>query len=78
MSSSEDRETKQPLSRDQHFAESFTSKAFDNGLIVWPNVGHVDGIRGDLVMLAPPFAVTEEEIEEIVARFGRTLEELGQ
>ncbi len=53
-----DRTTKEPMPRADRFAERFTSKAFDNGLIVWPNIGHVDGTRGDLVMLAPPFSVT--------------------
>ena len=41
---------------------------------IWPNVGHADGTSGDLAMLAPPFIVTEDEIDEIVARFSRALE----
>jgi adenosylmethionine-8-amino-7-oxononanoate aminotransferase len=71
-----ERATREPLDRAKRFAEHFTSRAFENGLIVWPNVGHVDGIRGDLVMLAPPFSVTDEEISEIVERFAGTLREL--
>ena len=43
------------------------------GLVVWPNVGHADGTNGDLAMLAPPFIVTEEQIEEIVSLFTRAL-----
>ncbi|MGB5293377.1 MAG: aminotransferase class III-fold pyridoxal phosphate-dependent enzyme, partial [Thermoanaerobaculia bacterium] len=73
-----DRTTKEPMPRADRFAERFTSKAFDNGLIVWPNIGHVDGTRGDLVMLAPPFSVTPEEISEIVERFGQVLEEVSE
>jgi len=42
-------------------------------LIVWPNVGHADGTRGDLVIVAPPFAVTPEEVAEIGARLRRAL-----
>jgi adenosylmethionine-8-amino-7-oxononanoate aminotransferase len=41
---------------------------------VWPNVGHADGTNGDLVMLAPPFIVSTQEIDEIVTRFGTALE----
>jgi hypothetical protein len=37
-------------------------------------VGHADGKRGDLLMLAPPFIITEEEIDLIVERLGRALE----
>ena len=40
---------------------------------MWPNVGHADGTNGDLAMLAPPFIVTEEQIEEIVSLFTRAL-----
>ena len=73
-----DRTTKEPMPRSDRFAERVTSAAFENGLIVWPNVGHVDGIRGDLVMLAPPFAVTEKEIDLIVGLLEQTLEEVGK
>ena len=33
-----------------------------------------NGVDGDLAMLAPPFIVTEAEIDEIVNRFGAALE----
>ena len=66
--------TKRPFDRSLRFAERFTRNAQDEGLIVWPNVGHADGTNGDLVMLAPPFVITEAEIGEIVTRFVRALE----
>jgi adenosylmethionine-8-amino-7-oxononanoate aminotransferase len=47
--------------------------AREAGLVVWPNVGHADGVNGDLAMLAPPFIVTEEQIDEIVHRFGQAV-----
>lgn len=68
-----DRETREPLPRSAAFAETFTQAAIDAGLVVWPNVGHADGRNGDLVMLAPPFVVTEDQIDEIVERFTRAL-----
>jgi adenosylmethionine-8-amino-7-oxononanoate aminotransferase len=64
----EDRETRAPFAREAHVAERLTAAALDAGLVVWPNVGHADGTRGDLVMLAPPFVITEEEIDMIVDR----------
>ena len=63
-----------PLPRTLRFAETFADQALEAGLVVWPNVGHVDGTSGDLVMLAPPFIVTEAELDEIVARFTIALE----
>lgn len=69
----EDKVSRRPFPRSLHFAETFTEAAQDEGLVVWPNVGHADG-DGDLAMLAPPFVVNEGEIDEIVERFKRALE----
>ncbi len=69
-----DAETREPFPRAAKFAETFVDCALDAGLVVWPNVGHADGERGDLVMLAPPFVITAEEIREIVTRFETALD----
>ena len=65
----EDKATRAPFPRAARFAESFAEAALDAGLTVWPNVGHADGTSGDLAMVAPPFIVTEEEVDEMVQRF---------
>ncbi len=70
-----DRQTKRPLPRAARAAERVAARAFDNGLIVWPNAGHVDGTDGDLINLAPPFTVSEEELGEIARLLRRSLEE---
>ncbi|UPT75693.1 MAG: aminotransferase class III-fold pyridoxal phosphate-dependent enzyme [Elusimicrobiota bacterium] len=64
-----DKTTKAPLPRAARFAETFVDEAQKAGLILWPNTGHADGENGDLVMIAPPFTITEAEIDELVARF---------
>ena len=71
-----DKATKAPMPRDQKYAERFTQAARDNGLIVWPNTGHADGTNGDLVMLAPPFTITEPQIDELVGLFEKTLRDM--
>lgn len=71
-----DRETKAPFARSERFAERLTAKAFEHGLIVWPNVGHVDGERGDLITLAPPLTVSLDELAEIGRLLAVCLEEL--
>ena len=48
------------------------------GLLVWPNVGQADGVNGDLAMLAPPFVVTEEQVDEIVHLMGLALQGMGE
>ncbi|HEX7024692.1 MAG TPA: aminotransferase class III-fold pyridoxal phosphate-dependent enzyme [Gemmatimonadales bacterium] len=71
-----DQASRAPFPRAERFAERFTAAAQDAGLMVWPNTGHADGSNGDLVVLAPPYIITEKEIAEIVTRFERALESL--
>jgi len=71
-----DRATKRPFARSAKLAERVTAAAFERGLVVWPNTGHVDG-DGDLLMLGPPFAITAAEIDEIVLRLARALDDVA-
>jgi adenosylmethionine-8-amino-7-oxononanoate aminotransferase len=68
-----DQATRAPFPRSIRFAERFVASARDEGLVVWPNVGHADGTNGDLAMLSPPFVITEAELDELVRRFARAL-----
>jgi adenosylmethionine-8-amino-7-oxononanoate aminotransferase len=42
------------------------SRAMERGLICYPGGGCVDGVRGDHVLLAPPFIITAEQVHELV------------
>ena len=70
----EDKASRAPLPRSARFAERFADAAIDAGITVWPNVGHADGTSGDAALIAPPFIVTEQEIDEIVRRFTAAVE----
>ena len=67
----QDPRTREPFPSEARFAERFAATALELGLVVWPNAGQLEDGSGDLVMLAPPFIITEEEIGELV----RILEE---
>jgi hypothetical protein len=69
-----DVDSREPFPRGDMFAERFTRAAQSAGLVVWPNIGHVDGERGDTIMLAPPFIVTEAELDELTQRFTTALD----
>lgn len=69
-----DVESREPFARTERFAERFTHAARAAGLVVWPNVGHMDGERGDIVMLAPPFVISVPELDELTQRFTHALE----
>jgi len=51
-------------------------QAMDNGLLMYPMGGTVDGVRGDHVLLAPPFICTAADVDEIVARLDRTVRQV--
>jgi adenosylmethionine-8-amino-7-oxononanoate aminotransferase len=70
-----DRASKRPFPRADKVAESVTRHAFAHGLIVWPNGGHVDGVDGDLLTVAPPLTIAEHEIDEIAARLAAALDD---
>ena len=61
-----DRVTKAPFPREARFARRVADVAFDKGLIVYPCTGCADGVAGDLVMVAPPFIITETQMDEAV------------
>jgi adenosylmethionine-8-amino-7-oxononanoate aminotransferase len=67
-----------PFPRSLHFAETLTRVALDAGLVLWPNVGHMNGTDGDLVMIAPPFVITDDEVDLIVAKLGDAIKETTQ
>ena len=39
----------------------------DPGIMLYPGAGSADGLKGDHIIIAPPYNVTTEEIEMIVA-----------
>ena len=60
-----DRATQAPFPPAARFARRVASVAFDNGLIVYPVAGCADGMAGDLVLVAPPFIITEAQMDEV-------------
>jgi adenosylmethionine-8-amino-7-oxononanoate aminotransferase len=50
-------------------------RAMANRLMVYPTGGTIDGRHGDHVLLAPPFIVSESQLEEIVDRLARSIDE---
>lgn len=65
--------TRTPFPRAVGLAEQFGAAALEAGLVVWPNTGHLESGDGDVVMLAPPFIITEAEIDDLVRRFAAAL-----
>jgi len=51
----------------------FKKTAFEAGLICYPMGGTIDGRQGDHVLLAPPFIIEDNHIEEIVDKLDQAL-----
>ncbi|MCI0693798.1 aspartate aminotransferase family protein [candidate division KSB1 bacterium] len=73
-----DKTTRAPFPRAWRVVELVSATALAHGLVVWTNVGHVDGKDGDLIMLAPPFIVTDEQVHEIVTILSRVLDMVAE
>lgn len=69
-----DRKNKTPFSPDQMINEKIKIEAMKLGLMIYPSPGCVDGVRGDHVLLAPPFNVTGAELDTIVDRLADAIE----
>ena len=48
--------------------------AFDAGLICYPMGGTIDGVRGDHVLLAPPFIIGDGQVGELVDKLSLAVE----
>jgi adenosylmethionine-8-amino-7-oxononanoate aminotransferase len=72
-----DRATKTPFPRSRKAAELVTRAAKDLGLLVYPSTGCADGTNGDVLLIGPPFIVTDAQLETIVDRLAAAIATLG-
>jgi adenosylmethionine-8-amino-7-oxononanoate aminotransferase len=56
-----DKVSREPFAREENIAERIRQAAFAEGVLTYPTQGCVDGVRGDHILLAPPFTISEEE-----------------
>ncbi|MDR3530356.1 MAG: aspartate aminotransferase family protein [Rhodopila sp.] len=69
-----DRASKEPFDPGLKLHAKVKQVAFDRGLACYPAGGTIDGVRGDHVLLAPPYIVRSGEIEMIVDRLGTAID----
>ena len=70
-----DRATKSPFDPALTLHAKVKARAMANGLLVYPMGGTIDGQHGDHVLLAPPFIVTESDVDQIVERLGDSIDQ---
>ncbi|ANS78255.1 Adenosylmethionine-8-amino-7-oxononanoate aminotransferase [Serinicoccus hydrothermalis] len=62
-----DPETREPFEREERVIERVLEACREHDVLVYPGNGCADGRRGDLLLLGPPFVVTDGEVDRIAA-----------
>jgi adenosylmethionine-8-amino-7-oxononanoate aminotransferase len=70
----EDRAGKAPFAPTHKLNARIKQEAMARGLMVYPMGGTIDGVRGDHVLLAPPFIAAASDIDTIVERLGEAVD----
>jgi len=61
------KQTKEPFPPEYQFGKRIFEEAFARGLVVFAGSGTVDGVAGDHILLAPPFIITESQVDDLLA-----------
>ncbi|MBX2853669.1 MAG: aspartate aminotransferase family protein [Rhodobacteraceae bacterium] len=69
-----DRTDKRPFEPNSALAARVKAAAFEQGLICYPMSGTIDGRSGDHVLLAPPFIISDAEIDALVEKLAAGIE----
>src|SRR5690606_31719946 len=68
-----DAATKEPFPPEVKLNALVKREAMQRGLLVYAMGGTIDGRRGDHVLLAPPFTITDAEIDTVIDRFALSI-----
>ena len=68
-----DKRTKEPFDSSLAVSHLITKQAAIHGLLVYPGSAFIDGKSGDHIMIAPPFNITDGELEQLFQRLLKTL-----
>jgi len=69
-----DRQTKAPFDPGLAIHRRAKADAFERGLLIYPSGGTIDGRNGDHILLAPPYNVTDDELDSIVELLAQTVD----
>lgn len=73
-----DKLRKEPFHPDRKIAMRIAREAFKRGLITYPGSGGVDGLKGDHILLAPPFIIEKYQIDEMVSILAEAIKTVEQ
>ncbi len=68
------RDLKQPFDPGERIHARVKQEALNQGLLCYPMGGTIDGVRGDHVLLAPPYTIEPEQLEELREKLAAALQ----
>jgi adenosylmethionine-8-amino-7-oxononanoate aminotransferase len=69
-----DKPSKEPFAANLQLASRIQKRAMQEGLLIYPKSGFLQDNLGDLVMIAPPFILNEEDVGVLVTRLGQAVD----
>jgi adenosylmethionine-8-amino-7-oxononanoate aminotransferase len=72
----QDQSNKKPFPKHLNLANRIKDFALYNGLAIYPCSGLTEASLGDALMIAPPFTIKDEEIEEMMIKLDYVLEQV--
>lgn len=71
-----DRHTKEPFDASIKLHAKIKATAMQHGLMCYPMGGTINGKDGDHILLAPPFIINEDHVEEIVDKLSLSINQV--
>ncbi len=69
-----DKASKRPFDANLKIDQLIKNHAMDLGLMCYPGSGTIDGLRGNHILLAPPFNIQSMQVQEIVEKLGQAVD----
>lgn len=73
-----DQETKAPFEASENVKGKITVNGLEEGLVLYPGGGSVDGTRGDHTLIAPPINITREEVDLLYDRLEKAVKKTSE
>ncbi len=68
-----DKHSKKPLAPESKVHDKIKAAAMNLGLMIYPMAGTIDGQSGHHILLAPPFIISENQLDELVDKLEQAI-----
>ena len=68
-----DRDSRRPFAAELKLADLVRARTLQEGLICYPVSGTIDGVQGEVVIIAPPYNASDAELDEITDKLASGL-----